>query len=322
MSDSILELARQVNPKVEQQHIVELSGGYSSKAYKINIADSPFVLLIEREGAVSSANYGHSYTVLSLLQKHNLAHAPLPLWLEPNHKALAVSFFEGIAADQFDFAASAIDTEQLSIAVIDNLLDAAVVELNEYKELASRLNVTPLPIQTAQDAAREYGQEWFKIVQKSCPDPSIINWLEPRIETMQRLANTMNRSKPALGHNDPSNPNILLNTKGDFMLIDWDSARFHTAGPEFYISYTTELTDFMKPYSQKLIEHVASKLDMAQDEFANRVHECRRFSSIGDVNWAAMMMAKVNSGEIEGNLENFRNLARQRIARYEQAFEH
>jgi aminoglycoside phosphotransferase (APT) family kinase protein len=320
-NDHVLNLARQVNSEARPDNITELSGGFSSKAYKIDVPKHPFVLLVEREGAVSHANYGHAYVVLTLLQKHDLKHAPRPLWLEQNHNALAISFFNGVASDKFNFNKARINTEQLSIDVIDNLLDSAVITHGEYKQLAEKYHVKPLPVHTPQDGAREYGTNWFKIVQRSCPDQTIVKWLEPKIDLMNTLAENASHNQPMFGLGDPSNPNILINNKGQFMLIDWDSARFHTAGPEFYVGYTTELTDFMKPYRHLLIEHVAQRLHLPVDEFAGKVYEYRRYSGIGDINWAAMMMAKVNSGEIDGTINYFRNIALKRIELYEQSFE-
>jgi aminoglycoside phosphotransferase (APT) family kinase protein len=319
-SDHILNLARQVNPRAEPNNIIELSGGFSSQAYKIDIPGNPFVLLVERPGAVSQANYGHAYAVLTLLQKHELKHAPLPLWLQEDHNALAISFFDGVASDTFDFEQTHIDTKQLSIDVIDNLFDTSVITMDEYQQLTAELNVKAVPIATTQEAARKYGSEWFEIVRRSCPDQAIITWLGPRIKQMHILADELGTDTPILGHGDPSNPNILVNKEDQFMLIDWDSARFHTTGPEFLVAYTTDLTDFMKPYRQALIEHAAHRLDIPVSEFADKVHEYSRFSGIGDVNWAAMMMAKVNSGEVEGDIDHFRKIAVERIALYEKSF--
>lgn len=320
-NDHVLNLAKQVDPKAEPNNIIKLSGGFTSQAYKVAVPGNPFVLLVEREGAVSHTNYGHAYVVLTLLREYNFEHAPHPLWLKEDHSALAISFFDGTASDKFDFNKAHVDTEKLSINIIDSLLDTATITLDEYNQLAAKLNVKQAPIETTQDAARKYGSEWFKIVRQSCPDQTIITWLEPRIELMRSLADKLGHNKPSFGLGDPSNPNILINKDGQFMLIDWDSACFHTAGPEFYVAYTTELTDFMKPHREDLIKHVSNRLHMQEDEFAAKVYEYRRFSGIGDINWAAMMMAKVNSGETEGDITHFRTIANERIALYEKSFE-
>ncbi|MDB5170956.1 MAG: hypothetical protein JWO35_650 [Candidatus Saccharibacteria bacterium] len=317
----ILTLARQVNSKVEQNHISELSGGFSSQAYKVDVAGEPFVLLVQREGAVSQSNYGHTYVVLTLLQRHGFTHAPQPLWLKDDHAALAISFYEGIASDAFDFEQTGINSEQLAIAVMDSLLDAAEVAMDEYKQLAAELNVTPLPVKTPGKAAAEYGTEWLQIVTQSCPDPDIVAWLEPRVQCSVAMAEQFGNNKSLFGHGDPSNPNILLGADGSFMLIDWDSARFQTTGPEFYVAYTTHLTDFMKPYRQTLIAHVAHRLNIPEEELTSRVHEFRRFTEVFDVNWAAMMMAKVSTGEITGDVSHFRAIALERMRIYEQSFE-
>jgi thiamine kinase-like enzyme len=321
ISDDVLSLARQVNPDVEQSSILQLSGGFSSQAYKVDVPGSPFVLLIEKAGAVSHANYGHAYVVLTLLQKHNFQHSPKALWLQEDHNALAISFFDGAASDKFNFNEAHVDTKQLSIDIIDSLIDTSIVTLDEYKQRAAELDVKPLSILTTQDATREYGTEWFKIVEKSCPDQAIVNWLRPRIDNMSTLAESIGKNRPAFGLGDPSNPNILIGKDGQFMLIDWESARFHTGGPEFYVAYTTELTDFMKPYRQILIEHVADKLHVSVEEFAAKVHDYRCYLGICDVNWAAMMMAKVNSGETKGDIAHFRGIALERIELYEKSFE-
>lgn len=321
LDDLVLHLAKKVDSTVEPSSIVKLSGGFSSHAYKVNGSDSPFVLLVEKEGAVSKVNYGHAYVVLKLLQKHGLKHSPTALWINQDHHALAISFFDGISSDKFDFKKAHVDAKQLSIDVIDSLLDTNVVTREEYDQLAQELNVKPLPLQTAEDAAREYGTEWFSLVKQFCPDQSIVKWLEPRIELMQSLAKDIGDHKPMFGLCDPSNPNILINGNGQFILIDWDSARFHTSGPEFYVGYTTELTDFMRPYREVLIDHVATRLNIPVDKFAKEVYEFRRYSGIGDVNWAAMMMAKVNAGEIKGDIDHFRKIANTRIELYEKSFE-
>ena len=317
----ILELAQQVDPKSQQNLISTLSGGFSSQAYKVDISENPFVLLVERSGGVGESNYGHAYVVLTLLNRHGIAHVPKALWLKDDHKALALSFDTGVASDAFNFSQSNVNTEQLAIDVIDNLLDAATVTWNEYEQLANELNVAVLPPQTPQDSARQYGVEWLEIVKANCPDSEIVAWLEPRVQRSVALAEKLGDNAPTFGHGDPSNPNILVCNDSSFTLIDWDSARFHTSGPEFYVAYTTHLTDFMKPYRQILIEHVARRLGVSVTEFAQRVEDFRRYSEIFDVNWAAMMMAKVSSGETVGDIDHFRAIALERIKIYEESFE-
>jgi aminoglycoside phosphotransferase (APT) family kinase protein len=320
-TEYILKLAKKVNPKSQKDIISKLSGGFSSQAYKVNIPAEPFVLLVQRDGAVSESNYGHAYVVLTLLSKHGIGHSPKALWLQEDHKALALSFEDGIASEAFNFHDSNIDTEQLAIDIIDNLLEAAVIDWSEYEQLAAELNVEVLPPQTPQDSARKYGTEWLEIVKKACPDPEIVAWLEPRVRRSVALAEKLGDNPPTFGHGDPSNPNILIRGDGSFTLIDWDSARFDTSGPEFYIAYTTHLTDFMKPYRQALTEHVAGKLKIPVPELRRRVEDFRHYSEVFDVNWAAMMMAKVSLGEAEGSVDHFRAIALKRIKIYEESFE-
>ncbi len=316
----ILELARNVYPQTEQSQISKLSGGFSSQAYKI-AAPEPFVLLVQREGGVSQANYGHAYVAMKLLQKHNIGHAPQALWLESNHEAIAISLEHGTPADEFDFKKSNIDTEQLSITVIDNILDAGTISLEEYRQLAEELSVKPLDPETPSHAAKLYGTDWLEIVERSCPDKDIVKWLKPRVTQSVEIAQKIGEHLPTFGHGDPSNPNILVSSGGSFTLIDWDSSRFHTTGPEFYVAYTTHLTDFMKPHRQAVISHVAKRIGVTEDEFAQRVLNFRRYSEVFDVNWAAMMMAKAAASEAEGSVEHFRQIALERIKIYENSFE-
>jgi aminoglycoside phosphotransferase (APT) family kinase protein len=318
IDDEIVTLARNINPKVEPKDIMLLEGGFSSQAYKVSVGDEPFVLLVERVGAVGTVNYGNSYLILTLLKKHGYKYAPQPLWLKDDHQAMAMSYFDGTASDKFDF--SNVNAEDLAIKVIDALLDTIFVTLDEYNELAKKFNVTQNPIQTTQEGAQIYGVEWLEVVKRSCPDIDIINWLEPRVERSVQLAEKLGNHTPTFGHGDPSNPNILIKQNGDFMLIDWDSAKFHTSGPEFYVAYTTHLTDFMGPFRGTLVKHVAKRFNITEEEFATRVTEFRQRTEVFDVNWAAMMMAKVNSGEAEGNINNFRNIANERIKLYEHDF--
>jgi hypothetical protein len=77
----------------------------------------------------------------------------------------------------------------------------------------------------------------------------------------------------------------------------------------------------MRPYRQALIEHVAKRTGITEAELSKRVLNFRRYSEVFDVNWAAMMMAKVNAKEAEGNIEHFRKIALERIKIYESSFE-
>jgi aminoglycoside phosphotransferase (APT) family kinase protein len=318
--DVILDLARQIDSEVEIKDIIALQGGFSSQAYKIDRGDHSFVLLVERPGSVSHSNYGHAYAVLTLLQKHNFKHAPLPLWLKEDHKALAISYFDGVASDTFNFDSGHVDPSRMAIEVIDSLLDTASITLDEYESAAKTLGVEPLPTESPMDGAKKYGTAWFEIVKKSCPDTDIVAWLEPRVERSVELAKTMGNNPPLFGHGDPSNPNILLRPDGSFMLIDWDSSRFHTSGPEFFVAYTTHLTDFMKPYREALTSHVAQRLGVSAEEFARKVYEYRRYTEVFDVNWAAMMMSRVNAGEVTGDINEFRAIAHERINTYDASF--
>lgn len=319
IDEEIVTLARKVNPKVEPIDITLLQGGYSSQAYKITIENSKsFVLLVERTGAVGTVNYGHAYIVLKLLKNHNYQYAPEPIWLDDDHQSMAMSYFDGTASDKFDF--SNTNTKELAIKVVDALLDTADITLDEYNELAKQFNVTGNPIQTTQEAAQKYGVEWLEVVKQSCPDKDIIDWLEPKIDMSVQLAEKIGNHKPTFGHGDPSNPNILVKQNGNFMLIDWDSSKFHTSGPESFVSYTTHLTDFMGPYREVLTNHVANRLNISEGEFASRVRDFRRCNEVFDVNWAAMMMAKVNSGEAKGDISEFRSIVHERVKLYERDF--
>lgn len=319
IDDKIIALARNINPKVELKDITPLDGGFSSQAYKVSVGNDPFVLLVERAGAVGTVNYGSAYLILTLLKKHEYKYAPQPIWLKDDHQAMAMSYFDGTASDKFDF--SNTNTEELAIKVMDALLDTAFVTLAEYNELAKQYKVAENPIQTTQEGAQKYGVEWLEIVKKSCPDTDIINWLEPRVERSVQLAEKLGNHKPTFGHSDPSNPNILIKKSGEFILIDWDSAKFHTSGPEFYVSYTTHLTDFMGPFRDTLVKHVAKRCNIAEEEFAKTVTEFRQCTEVFDVNWAAMMMAKVNSGEAKGDINDFRKIAHERMELYETDFD-
>lgn len=319
--DSILDLARHVNPKVEMKHISPLHGGFSSQAYKIDVDGNLFVLLVERQGSVSDVNYGHAYVVLTLLQKHAYKHAPQPLWLKNDHKALAITFFEGLPSDKLNFHEAHVDPKKLAIKVMDSLLGTASITLGEYELTAKKHSVQLMPVETTMDAAKKYGTVWFETVKQSCPDADIVAWLEQRVERSVKMASSVGNSSPVFGHGDPSNPNILIRQDGSFILIDWDSARFHCVGPEWFVAYTTHLTDFMKPYRETLIGHVAKKLNVTVEELTHKVHEFRRFNEVFDVNWAAMMMAKVNAGEIPGDISEFRKIAQERIKIYEASFE-
>lgn len=317
---TILDLARQIDQNIQTNHITVLQGGFSSQAYKVDPGNrDPFVLLVQRSGGISKANYAHAYVVLSLLDKHQYAPAPKPVWLANDHQALAITLFDGVASDTFQFDGQ-IDQEQLAMKVIDSLLDTATITIEEYEAYAKDFGITQAPVHTASDGAQQYGVEWLETVKQSCPDREIIAWLEPRVQQSVAIAKTIDTGKPIFGHGDPSNPNILIQPDGSFMLIDWDSARFHTYGAEFFVAYTTHLTDFMKPYRQKLITHTANRLGVPEEEFGRTVTEFRRYTEVFDVNWAAMMMAKVHKGEAEGDIEHFRSIARERIAIYEQSF--
>ena len=103
------------------------------------------------------------------------------------------------------------------------------------------------------------------------------------------------------------------------MFIDWDSSRFHVSGPEFYIAYTTHLTDFMKPYRREIIAHVAKREGIEVSELTHRVRSYRRYTEVFDVNWAAMMMAKVADNQIDGDIEEFSKIALERIKVYEES---
>lgn len=318
IDDQIISFARNVNPIIEPKNVQPLEGGFSSQAFKVTITNECFVLLVERPGAISSSNYGHAYVVLNLLKDHNFIHSPLPLWLKDDHHAMAISFFDGVASDKFVF--SDYNSKKLAINVIDSLLDVSEITIEEYHKLSKHYNVTNDPIQTVQQGAEKYGSGWFEVIKKSCPDKDIIFWLEPRVEKSVQFAEKFLNHKPTFVHGDPSNPNILIKDSGEFMLIDWGSAKFHTSGPEFLVSYTTHLTDFMGPFRETLIKHVSSRLNIDEEEFSKRVSEFRQYTEVFDVNWAALMMAKVNSGEAEGDINYFRKLANERIMLYEHDF--
>jgi aminoglycoside phosphotransferase (APT) family kinase protein len=319
ISDYILELAKSIDPKVKKNDISLLQGGFSSQAYSVRSDESDFVLLTQRAGGVTSSNYGHAFVVLNILKNRGFKFAPDPIWLKDDHSALAISYFDGQPSNEFIFDEN-VSPKEMAVKVIDSLLDVAVVTTEEYEKLASKYNINKPELDTPKDNARKYGTEWFEIVKKSCPDKNIIDWLEPRVEKAVSICQSIKENKPVFSHGDPSNPNILIKRDGNFMLIDWDSSRFGTAGPQFNVAYSTSLTDFMKPYRKELIEHAANRLNIPVDKFTSDVIEYSRYTGVFDVNWAAMMMAKVSSGETEGNISEFHETALKRMKEYETSF--
>jgi len=320
-SELPLVLARNINEHITDSDITLLSGGYSSQAYKVESDGDSYILLMQKDGAVSGSQYGHSFVVLKLLAVVGYAYAPKPIWLHSEKTAMIISFFDGTASDIFDFNKAAIDPLDLSLRVIDALLDTGTIIKNDYDDLCKEYDVEPLPVLTIEEHAQQIGTDWFVIVEESCPDIDIVDWLRGRVASSVEYANSMTPNKPTLGLGDPSNPNILIAKTGEFMLIDWDSSSFNTEGPEYYVSYTTHLTDFMRPFKKEIIEHVAQRVGVSYNDLARRIFEYSRYYQVFDVNWAAMMMVKVASGEVQGNIETFRKIAIDRIAKYEESFE-
>lgn len=317
--NEIVELARNISPEVTSEHIQPLAGGFSSQAFKVNTGH-PFVLLVSRSGGVSKTNYGHGFAVLELLKRHNFKHAPVPLWLKEDRTAIALSYVDGVASNVFNFQANKVEPLSLALQVIDSLFDTTSVSLEEYTRVVNEYGVDPLPAETRQESALKYGTEWFRIVEEFCPDASIVSWLRPRVLRSVETANKARCEDPKFVHSDPSNPNILICNDGTFSIIDWDSARFHCSWAEYLVGYTTHLTDFMKPFYSEIVAHVAHRLGIPEKEFADNVYEYRMYAEIFDVNWAALMMTKVATGDVSDDIEKFRNIAVERIEEYEKTF--
>ncbi|HUC96651.1 MAG TPA: hypothetical protein VMR16_03245 [Candidatus Saccharimonadales bacterium] len=317
--NKILEYAKNVVPKVTENDISELSGGYSSIAYKVT-TKSPFVLLVQRPGAVNSSSYGHAFVVLQLLKTHGYKYSPLPLWLEPGQKAIAISFFDGVPADKFNFDKSNVNPKDLALKVIDADISASKISWQEYSQSMKNAGLQPLPVRSLTDDCKDYGWGWLKIVKNSCPDKYIKDWLSDRIPAVMQTVSASEETSPTFRHGDLSNPNILINHSGDFTLIDWDSSRFSTSGLEFLIAYATSLVDFMTPYKTEITSRVARYLGVSFESFDKRVYEAKRYNDVVGVNWAAMMMARINAGEIKGETNHFKKIAMDRIKAYEGEF--
>jgi aminoglycoside phosphotransferase (APT) family kinase protein len=319
--NNTLEFARNVNQNVTENDISLLQGGFSSQAYKIDIDDNSYVLLQQKDGAVSKSKYGHAFTVLKLLESIGYEYSPKPVWLHPEEKAMIISYFDGVASNEFDFNKHSVDPKELSFRAIDAVLNTASVAQSDYLKLCEKLNVKAHPVITMVDNAKRNGTEWFEIIERSCPDREIVEWIRPRSAQSVKTANSLSPNEPLLRITDPSNPNILIKNSGEFTLIDWDSSSYNTYGPEFFIGYMTHLTDFMEPFRKEITEHVAEQINVSFHELSEKVHEHRRFYEVFDINWAAMMMARVNAGEVEGNIKEFKKIAEKRIADYINEFE-
>lgn len=319
VEDKILSLATAVDSKVEPKHIVPLAGGFSSQAYKVN-SEQPFILLVAKEGGVEAVNYGHTYVVMDMLQQRGWPHAPKPLWLAPDRRALAMSFSPGVPANHFDFVG--VDKEVLALAIMDSLLDIITVEEKEYSLVAKKLDLERASImETPAKTIQRYGADWLRFLHKSCPDRDVLAWLEPRIKGFAEVSERTPITKPLFIHADLSDPNILLTPKGAFTLIDWGAGRFYAGGIEFSIAYMTNLVDFMVPLTKPLVIHTARRLDLNESDLSCRVEECRRACGISDIYWAALMSAKINLGQTSGEATEFRRLALKRIKHYEHVCE-
>lgn len=317
----ILKLAQQVVSNTQLEDIALLEGGYNSRAYKVTPdANEAFVLLVESPEANAPSDFDHMYTVLTLLHQSGFAHAPKPLWLSDDHMAIAMSYFEGVTPDKFDFKSAGVDKQQLALQVMDTLVDVGSIDADQYMAVAKNFGVTAAPIQYLTEAVKKYGIAWFEIVERACPDTDIVDWLRLRVQRSINLAATISVDRPIFGHGDPSNPNLLIGPDGNFMIIDWGSARFDVVGPRFTVAYTTHLNELMKPFYDVIVSHVAKRLGMDTAGFASQVYEYRQYSEVLDVNWAAMMMARVNAGEIQGDIDHFRTICRERMRLYDEAF--
>lgn len=318
VDNQIVSLAREVDPNVQPEDISPLEGGFNSRAYKV-AADNPFVLLVSRESH-SNTHYGHAFVVLKLLERHGYKHSPRALWLATDQSALALGFLEGVPADQYRFT-DQDDAEQLAGDVMDALLDTATISLDEYKQLAAELHVEREGlILDSKQWLKESADPWFSLVKEHSADTEIVDWLESHLKNISELAAAIDTGEPTFSHGDPTNPNILLRPGGGFAFIDWDYARFLTMWPEYPISHTTRLTDFMKPYRSQLIQHVAERLNMDEAQLADRVLTFDRFGEVFDVLWAAWMMAKVSAGMEKGDAEEYHVLTHERMRDYDNKF--
>ncbi len=319
IGEEILELTQQVDPSVTPKDITALNGGFSSQGYEVN-ASQPFVLLTHRAGGVSAPRYADSYVVLKLLEQHGFRHAPRALWLHPEHKAIALSLFKGVAANEYDFIKNRIDSKQLALAVIDELIAVTGLSWDEYAGVSRKLGTEPLPVKTSADSAKQYGTDWLEIVEAGCPDSDIIDWLKLRVPRSVAAMQQQDDKQPNFSHGDSSNPNILIDTSGDWTLIDWDDSGFSYNSIPKIIAYSTHTVDFMKPHRQAIIEHVAPGLSLTPQQLVDQVDDFRRTNEVFDVNWAAMMMARVATSDTHDDIEKFRHLAYERIALYEESF--
>lgn len=319
--DEILPLVAAIDPGIGPEHIAPLAGGFSSQAFKVS-ADPPFVLLVAKDGGAEHVNYGHAYVVLELLHQRGWSHAPKPLWLSPDRQAVAMSFSPGVPAHHFDF--TGVNKEDLALAIMDSLLDIIAIKEEEYDLVAQKFQVQRPPImETPAEAIRRYGPDWLSFLHDACPDRDVLAWLEPRIQRFIESNSRHNTASPLFIHADLSNGNILLDPtqEGAFTLIDWGAARFYAGGVEFLIAYITNLTDFMIPLTKALVTHTARRLGLSETDLSAQVEDCRRSCGISDIYWAALMAAKIHSGQTGGDASEFRRIALERISRYERVCE-
>lgn len=320
MSDTqIDDLARRGVSDLEA--VVKLADGHTSDAYKLTAPSGDFVLLQEKENSAGQSDYGHTFGVLELLQKHNYPYAPKPVWLEDDNKAIIMSFEEGVEADTFDFEAHGIDPKQIAFSIFDTELGLSSVSYDEYLQQAKKHGFVPEPVYSPAEDTRRYGVERLQEVIEGCPDEDIVEWLKDRTPRHIEEYLTIPRREPTLGHQDLTDANILIREDGTFSVVDWGMSSFKTAPFALEAQYALMKVGFMKPLREEIIEHVAGKLGKDPYDFSQEIEVVDKINTVFGVNWAASMIAKIDRGEYDGDIESYRQMAHDGMLQYAQKYE-
>ncbi|HVV66814.1 MAG TPA: phosphotransferase [Candidatus Saccharimonadales bacterium] len=297
-----------------------LGSGYVSHAYEVRTSSGAYVLLEQKKGAGSSADYTYQYAVLKCLENKKYRHAPKPIYLSSDGKTLLLTKVQGKALNKLRDVSNE-DKKTIAINVADALMALQTIH---PKDVEQALKAFGLEMPAAMNDASgwdKYVINTFYPYKDSAPEDAQAAWIEKQIDGFKR-PNPIPKNL-YFEHGDPNGENTLIGPDLSVTFIDWELAGFFKYaenGQDYELSYIMNDVPLMNELRDDVLEYVAKKQGLELDHFKSIIFKRRNVTKIGDIAWAFMMYTKASNGNAPDKPEVYKKVLDTRIKEYKSEF--
>ena len=290
--------------ELKDVNITSLKHGQNYDVFLLQTSSNKYVAHVGRGKRDSGSSLSNSFKSLKYLEARDINFVPRIISFDNNEDILVETY---VGEENIKF--SDLSEEFLDIFV-KQLVKIHSLDYKDFQNFCEENGYAILQIQTPLDGIQVFGLDRFKMVQRLCPDQTVINWIEPKLKENVLLLKTVVRAQtPGLRHGDIGD-NIRIENK-KIWIIDWELSSISSKRELTYI----KIHSCSSPEQFKLIVKKYSYYSgLSINDLYNEIGVKEKVTRVNDVIWAAMKWGENKDNNADA--VKYKNLTYKRIKLY------